>query len=162
MFEVPQTDPISPALRALLGLFATDLDTVQFPDTGLDVLEAATQQVKACAEAVSRAQVALETARRALNESQEALLQKGQRALAYARVYAEERPELAQKLEAISLPRPPRKVSGSEVENGNGAPKRRGRPPKTRPSASLFAEGGASPLVTSELDAASAGRPPSA
>ncbi|WP_338872056.1 hypothetical protein [Myxococcus stipitatus] len=154
MFDSNENDPISPALRALLELFTTELAEVRFPDMSGQVLEDAAAQVKASAEAVARAQAALEVARQGLQESQDALLQKGQRALAYARVFAEENPELNAKLESIHLPRAARKgvrvdslVSAEPVAAANGneenAPRRRGRPPKARPApgASLFAEG---------------------
>ncbi|MCK8501425.1 hypothetical protein [Myxococcus fulvus] len=153
MFDSNENDPISPALRALLKLFTTELAEVRFPDMSGDVLDDAAAQVRAKAEAVAQAQAALEVARQGLQESQDALLQKGQRALAYARVFSEENPELATKLDAIHLPRPVRKGPKSEgatsepvaAANGNeeNAPKRRGRPPKARPAqgASLFSEG---------------------
>lgn len=154
MFDSNENDPISPALRALLELFTTELAEVRFPDMSGQVLEDAAAQVKASAEAVARAQAALEVARQGLQESQDAMLQKGQRALAYARVFAEENPELNAKLDAIHLPRAARKgvrveslVSAEPVSAANGneenAPRRRGRPPKVRPApeASLFTEG---------------------
>lgn len=149
MFDSPENDSISPALRALLELFATDLADVKFPEVDTAVLGEAAAHVREKAEAVARAQAALDAARQALNESQESLLQKGQRALAYAKVFAEDDAELGGKLEAIHLPRPVRKAGPSAVEpmgatagNDDNAPRRRGRPPKLRPVASLFTEGG--------------------
>jgi ATP-dependent Clp protease ATP-binding subunit ClpA len=148
MFDANENDPISPAMRALLEVFSTELSEVKFPDVDAEVLDEAAARVKAQAEAVAQAQAALEAARQALGESQEALLQKGQRALAYARVFAEEDAALSTKLEAISLPRAARKVARAEAgapevvaQNDESAPKRRGRPPKARPSAPLFADG---------------------
>lgn len=153
MFDSNENDPISPALRALLELFATELAEVRFPDVDGEVLEDAAAGVREKAEAVARAQAALEAARQALHESQDVLLQKGQRALAYARVFSEDNAELSAKLEGISLPRATRKgarVEGVVAEpvtaapgSEEHAPKRRGRPPKARPvaGASLFADG---------------------
>ena len=153
MFDSNENDPISPALRALLELFATDLVEVRFPDVDAEVLDDAAAVVREKAEAVAKAQAALEAARQALHESQDVLLQKGQRALAYAKVFSEENAELSTKLEGISLPRATRKgprVEGAVAEpvaaaqgNDENAPKRRGRPPKARPAAgaSLFADG---------------------
>ncbi|MFL5358046.1 hypothetical protein [Archangium sp.] len=164
MFDVTENDPISPAMRALLEVFSTDLSEVKFPDVDAEVLEEAAGRVTAQAEAVAQAQAALEAARQALGESQEALLQKGQRALAYARVFAEEDAALSTKLESISLPKAGRKVARPDggvaaeapAQNDETAPKRRGRPPKSRPSAPLFAEG-SSPeaLAASEVAEAS-------
>ncbi|WP_426756365.1 hypothetical protein [Myxococcus sp. Y35] len=152
MFDSNENDPISPALRALLELFATELAEVRFPDMNGEVLDAAAEQVREKAEAVARAQAALEAARQALQESQEALLQKGQRALAYARVFSEENAELSARLDGIHLPRPVRKgargdgagdSASAAPGNEENAPRRRGRPPKARAAAgaSLFADG---------------------
>ncbi|MCP3136699.1 hypothetical protein [Pyxidicoccus xibeiensis] len=153
MFDSNDNDPISPALRALLELFATELSEVRFPDVDAEVLDDAAAAVRAKAEAVAKAQAALDSARLALHESQDALLQKGQRALAYARVFSEENAELSAKLEGISLPRATRKsarVEGAVAEpatatagSDENAPRRRGRPPKARTAAggSLFADG---------------------
>ncbi|MCY1032993.1 hypothetical protein OV207_16095 [Corallococcus sp. BB11-1] len=171
MFDSPENDSISPALRGLLELFATDLADVKFPDVDTAVLGEAAALVREKAEAVARAQAALDAARQVLNESQESLLQKGQRALAYAKVFAEDDAELGAKLEAIHLPRPTRKAGRAEgpqstvepvgMASGSeeNAPRRRGRPPKVRPVAggTLFNEGGNSPesLAGAQDDAAS-------
>jgi ElaB/YqjD/DUF883 family membrane-anchored ribosome-binding protein len=151
MSDAFENDPISPAVHALLELFTHELAEVKFPDVDGEVLQDAAERVRERAEELARAQAALEAARQALQESQEALQQKGQRALSYARVYAEDDADLSLKLEAIQLPKPARKVAradgapaveASAVSEEN-APKRRGRPPKARPTngASLFSEG---------------------
>ncbi|WP_224372019.1 hypothetical protein [Hyalangium versicolor] len=164
MFDSSGNDPISPALQDLLKLFGQELSQVKFPEMDRAVLEQAAERVKEKAEEVARAQAALEAARQSLYESQEALLQKGQRALAYARIFAEEDAELSAKLDAISLPRPARKAPRAEgamaleapaVQAEESAPRRRGRPPKARGSAPLFAEG-ASPEAIAAVEAESA------
>lgn len=160
MFDVTENDPISPAMHALLRLFGNELKAVKFPDLDRGVLEAAAEQVKERAIALAHAQASLDAARHALHDSQEALLQKGQRALAYVRIFAEENPELAQQLDGISLQRPLRKTparEGAGAVEENAAPKRRGRPPKVpRPTDSLFAEPGvaAPEPPTGEINAA--------
>ena len=165
MFDVTENDPISPALHSLLDLFASDLKQVKFPDMDASVLQDAATRVRERAEALAKAQAAMEAARLALHESQEALLQRGQRALAYVRVFAEENPELSAKLDGISLPRAARKsarTDGAPVEaqqlsaNDESAPKRRGRPPKARAAAapSLFSEGSeAEPMESADAAA---------
>jgi multidrug efflux pump subunit AcrA (membrane-fusion protein) len=163
MFDANDNDPISPAMRALLEVFSTELSEVKFPDMDVEVLEEAAGRVREQAEAVARAQAALEAARQALVESQEALQQKGQRALAYARVFAEEDEALSTKLEAISLPKGVRKGVRPEIgvadeaaaRNDESAPKRRGRPPKSRPSAPLFSDG-SSPEALAAAESAEA------
>ncbi|QRK11666.1 hypothetical protein JQX13_17305 [Archangium violaceum] len=172
MFDATENDPISPAMRALLEVFSTELSEVKFPDVDAEVLEEAASRVRAQAEAVAKAQAALEAARQALGESQEALLQKGQRALSYARVFAEEDEALSTKLEAISLPRAARKgvrpeggVAAEAAQNEESAPRRRGRPPKSRPSAPLFADGSspeALAAATEPVEAPVAARPAAA
>ncbi|MBN1204000.1 MAG: hypothetical protein JXB05_03635 [Myxococcaceae bacterium] len=163
MFDPSGSDPISPALQDLLKLFGEELATVKFPDLDRKVLEEAAARVKEKAVELAHAQAALEAARQALYESQEALLQKGQRALAYARIFAEENAELSAKLEAIGLPRPVRKAPRVEgataleapaAQGEESAPRRRGRPPKARTSAPLFAEG-ASPELIAAVEAES-------
>jgi hypothetical protein len=163
MFDPSGSDPISPALQDLLTLFDQELATVKFPDLDRAVLEEAAARVKEKAAEVARVQAALEAARQGLYESQEALLQKGQRALAYARIFAEDDAELSAKLDGISLPRPVRRAPRAEgataldapaAQSEESAPRRRGRPPKARTSAPLFAEG-ASPEVIAVVEAES-------
>lgn len=176
MSDSNENDSISPALRALLELFATDLSEVRFPDVDTAVLGEAATLVREQAEAVARAQAALDAARQALHESQEALLQKGQRALAYARVFAEDDAALSEKLEAIHLPRPTRKggkVDGAAVAtepaatatgSEENAPRRRGRPPKARPAvgATLFTEGASPEAIAAAHEESANGMLPTA
>jgi hypothetical protein len=149
MFDPIDADPISPSLHALLDLFSAELDGVAFPELDRGVLEVTAQTVRERAEALAQAQAALDAARAALLEGQETLLSKGQRALAYARIYAEEHPELLARLDGIQLPKTARRGPGREgappatvnAADGTAMPKRRGRPPKVKhPSAPLFAE----------------------
>lgn len=130
------TEPFSPALQSLLDLFASELSELKFPDVDAEALEHAAQKVRDAALQVERAEAALDAARRSQLEVEEQLVGKAQRALAYAKVYAEEAPELLAKLEAIALPRA-RKVPSPDAP----APRRRGRPRKTDESAPLFGAG---------------------
>ncbi len=41
MFDANENDPISPAMRALLEVFSTELSEVKFPDVDAEVLEEA-------------------------------------------------------------------------------------------------------------------------
>lgn len=138
---------IHPAQQAVMDLYATDLSSLKFPDVDHAVLEAAAKRVQTDAQAVKVAEEALAAARATMAESQEVLMQKCQRALAYARVYAEENPDLAQKVDAITLPKAGKRGSrGSEIptdaseESKEAAPKRRGRKPQA--SGALFADEG--------------------
>lgn len=130
---LPDTTAIPEPLKALLGLFDTDFADVKFPDVDAQTLAAAARSVLSAAQCVSEAEAALEKARGELHEQQEALLQKAQRALAYAKVYAEDSPELTEKLQLISLPRSQRKARAEAPAGAEVAPvRRRGRPPKAR------------------------------
>ncbi len=104
------TDSIPAPILSLLSAFEGALASVKFPDVDAGVLASSAAQTRACAEAVAHAEVALEAARASLAESQDALLVRAQRALAYARVYAEGDETLAATLEAITLPRAPRRT----------------------------------------------------
>ncbi len=104
--SVALDSPINPGLQAVIELFDTELLALKFPDVDHAVLREAAAKVLTQAEAVAAAELALATAREALGDAQEALLGKCQRALAYARVYAEEDRELSRWLEAINLSRP--------------------------------------------------------
>jgi ElaB/YqjD/DUF883 family membrane-anchored ribosome-binding protein len=97
--------PVPAPLQTVLELFENELATLKFPDIDQAVLSEAAHAVHEHAESVARAEAALQAAREALQESQELLLQKCQRAVAYARVYAEENAALCDKLDAIGLPR---------------------------------------------------------
>jgi hypothetical protein len=138
----PVDAAIGSGIQAMLELFHSELSSLKFPDVDQAVLDEGTARVLAQAEAVAAAEAALVAAREALADAQEALLGKCQRALAYARVYAEEDRELSRKLEMISLPRARAKVAVSGQggsEPAEARPGRRGRR-STPASGPLFLE----------------------
>ncbi len=103
-------DAIPTAIQTLLELFATTLAEVRVADVDGQTLARTAADVQSAAAVVTAAQTALEEARQTLQERQEALLQHAQRAMAYARVYAENDESLSERLNAIALPRPARRV----------------------------------------------------
>jgi hypothetical protein len=109
------TDAISPPVQSLLELFTTSLADVRFADLDGQTLARAAASVAAAAETVAAAQAALDAAREALSERQETLLHQSQRALAYARVFAESDETLTAQLDAISLPRATRRARGDSA-----------------------------------------------
>ncbi len=127
-----------PAVQALLDLFATSLADVRFADVDGPSLARCAAEVEAAAQAETVARLALDAAQLALHEKQEALLQRAQRALAYARVYAESDPTLAASLETIGLPRTSRRAAAADAlvlsTASETTPRPRGRPRK-RPDA---------------------------
>jgi hypothetical protein len=98
-------EAIPPSIRAALELFETALVDVRFANLDAKTLARAAADVHAVASVVASAQAALDSARSALQERQDVLLEQVQRAMAYARVYAENDEALTQRLNAIALPR---------------------------------------------------------
>jgi hypothetical protein len=132
-------DAIPPAMGTLLDLFATELKELRFGEIDRPALEKAAAAVRAAAQELAEVEALAETARASLEAAREALLQKGQRALAYARIYAEGSPALDERLQAINLGRGLRRPEAIVAET---APRPRGRPPKTPK-----VEGGTLPLA---------------
>ncbi len=117
---MPSTsDPIARPVRALLELFEEALAEVSFPDVSADTLHVAVERVRERAGEVEAAKAALAGAEAALADEKAQLQQIAQRALRYARIYAEGRPELGSRLGSLA-------VGGAEP----AAPKKRGRPRK--------------------------------
>ena len=129
------TNPID----SLLHLFQTELAGVQFPGVDATVLDAAAARIGAASDDVRRAEPALDAARAALTAAQDDAVQKAQRALAYARVYAQDDAELLARLDAVAL-------AAGPASPPPAAPRRRGRPPKSAVTP-LFSEPEAAPLA---------------
>src|ERR1044071_9046162 len=150
--DMPMNDPVSSAVQEVVDLYTGELSELRFGDLEGSVLARATDEVKAIAIEVTVAEATLEAVRARLNEKQEALFQKAQRALAYARVYAEGQPELSARIDQIAMPRAARRTARIDVnplENEDLVPlpeasRRRGRPRKVAGGATLL------PLPTDE------------
>jgi hypothetical protein len=127
----PDSNPIPTAVKELLALFDGPLADVRFPDVDGATLREQVASVDAAVKDVEAAAAAWAEAKRTVDARLEALLQKAQRTLAYARVYAEDKPELDAQLAALVLPKwgDPRgtKTNGAEPV----AARKRGRPKKT-------------------------------
>jgi len=132
------TKAIPVPIQTVLDLFTTSLADVRFADVDGETLRRFAAEVETSAEAVAVAQAALDAARDALQEKQDTLLQQTQRALAYARVYAEGDDALIGQLDAVSLPRAARRsrpedplVLSADPQLPSREPRPRGRPRKT-------------------------------
>src|SRR5688572_19371681 len=110
---------LPPTTQGLLDLFHGPLRDVRFPDADAERLESAIDAAREAAVAVAQAEASLAAAREALADRQRSIATETDRALAYVRVYAAERPELRASLDAMTSRAP--------------AP-RRGRPRKARPA----------------------------
>jgi len=113
------TPSSSPAIQSVLALFKGPLASVRFADIDAAGLASLAAEVESAASDVNDHEAKLAELRRALAERQEALLVLVQRALAYARVYAESNDALLEELNRIALPRvsKPRK-QGSAKSSG--------------------------------------------
>jgi hypothetical protein len=123
--------PIPPSVQSLLDLFTASLADVRFGDVDAQSLARFAADMESAASTVATTQAALDAARATLQERHDALVQHAQRALAYARVYAESDPALGAQLDAISLPRSSRRPRDADVPEIDAAPRPRGRPRKT-------------------------------
>jgi hypothetical protein len=129
-------NPIPPPIQALLELFATTLSDVRFADVDGPTLARCATEVEAAAKAVAVAQGSLDAAMASYREKQELLLQRSQRALAYARVFAEGDDALGRQLEAVTLPKPTKRARAEETlvltTAPEAPPRPRGRPKKAK------------------------------
>jgi len=121
-------------IQKVLELFTTSLADVRFADVDGPTLLRLATEVEAAAELLTTAQAALDAAREALQGKQDTLLQQTQRALAYARVYAENDEGLSAQLDAVGLPRAARRSRGEDAlvlsADQQPSPRPRGRPRK--------------------------------
>ena len=103
--------PIPPNVAEVLAVFTDELQKVVFPDVSAESLKKLSDQVNDKVKLVGKVATALAAAQEELEKSQQDLAKQAAHALAYARIYAEDKPELAQRLNAINLrlPKPPKK-----------------------------------------------------
>lgn len=103
-------DPVPSAVVSLLQVFAQELTDVSFPDVdgatlGLASLDERANIVRRQTEELEALRARVAVARDALEGARVDLGRHAERALAYARVYAEGQPELSDRLAAIPLGR---------------------------------------------------------
>jgi hypothetical protein len=110
---------LSPPVQAVLELFQGPLADLRFGDVDAAGLASVAAEVEGAAAEVARQEAQLNELRQSLTERQDALLVLAQRALAYARVYAEHDEALTEQLARITLPRAskPRKASTPKTES---------------------------------------------
>jgi hypothetical protein len=101
----PEGDLIPRHVTGLLQLFQEELAGVSFPDVDEKVVKQAVQAVEAAGASLRVAEEAAAQAQRLLDDARESLHHRAHRALAYARVFAEENSELSLKVEALTSAR---------------------------------------------------------
>ena len=95
--------PISEHILNLIILFQNSLATVSFPEINGEILEQLAEEVRCKTNELAELVENEKNIRSALEESQNTLMQKAIKALAYAKVYAEGNEELKKQLEKINL-----------------------------------------------------------
>lgn len=110
-------------VQAVLELFQGPLSDVRFADVDAAGLANLAAEVEGAASAVALQEARLTELRQTLAERQDALLLLAQRAVAYARVYAEHDEALTEQLSRITLPRAgkPRKATAAKAPEAETA-----------------------------------------
>ena len=140
-------DPIGPEVTKLIQLFSEE-PLLKFPDLDAAVLREAAARVEKRSEKLKEVEAALLVAQGSLEEEQEALVRKAQRAHAYLRVFSENDAALSSKVDSIVLPRGPKASAPASPVEGEPTPKKRGRPRKVAPSGDSLFSGEAEPAQT--------------
>lgn len=133
---------VTPTLaRQVIDLYAVELADVRFPDLDLSALLYAQAELHAAQLEVERIEAELADKRAELEVRSQALVAKAERALAYARVFAQGDEELAPRLAEIGRRKSATSQASTASASGTiAAPKRRGRKPKSEEPEELFAE----------------------
>lgn len=132
MFEINE-ELIAPSVKETIALFNQELSSVTFPDINQQVLESLVEQVMKNASALEEANALAQAAKETLESSQNELVQKCSRAIAYAKVYAEGNDELLDKLLNINFgkaPRPSKKVERNRSEESSEPKEKKNRSSK--------------------------------
>lgn len=90
----------------VIELFQAQQDALRFPDVDADSLARSADSARVAAQAVADAEKALLSAQNKHREATDRLMRDAKRGLAYARIYAEDDPELMEEISELSLARP--------------------------------------------------------
>ena len=138
----PQIDVTPTLARQVIDLYADELAEVRFPDLDLSALLYAQAELHAAQVEVERVEAELADRRAELELRSQALVAKAERALAYARIFAQGDDQLSPRLAEIGR-RKSSLTQTSQTASSSGlipAPKRRGRKPKSEEPEELFTE----------------------
>ena len=138
MQESLMEDPIAKPVQEFITLFKQELPTVTFPDVTVSILETLATKIRENAQALQEALALAEEARKTLEASQQDLLLKSARGLAYAKVYAEDNAALMESLFKINLgkaARTPKKIleDGQKTAADEKPEEKKQRQPKKAP-----------------------------
>jgi hypothetical protein len=121
-------EPLPGGIQQVLALFEGELAGVEFPEVGAQALASAVEERQARANELAAARAAAAAAESAMAESTQGLQRLAERAVAYAKVYAADNPELAAQLADIKL------------DTGRRAAKRGRKPKLSTPEAAESSE----------------------
>jgi len=111
-------NPIPAPVQEFYELYKQNFSSVSFPDINLEILDKLISDVQEKLNALEEARALLETTQQDLENSQNELFQKSMRALAYAKIYAEDQEELFKQLSNINLAKNSRSSRKSSSEPG--------------------------------------------
>jgi hypothetical protein len=143
--------PIPTPAQLVLDFFDNELAGVKFPDLDQHVLQESAERVFSLADEVTRAEASLQAARDALQEGVDQLVGRCGRALAYARVYAEDDADLLRRLDAVALPKAPR-PRVPERDADEAEPRPAGRRTRRQPGSGVAAPASALFAATQQDD----------
>ncbi|HEX4353551.1 MAG TPA: hypothetical protein VHZ95_11560 [Polyangiales bacterium] len=103
----PKHDPTPVFVRDVLAFYADALSDVRFPDLDLARLEEARASILTTQLEVERIEAKLSIARAALDAELDALHRTAERALAYARVFAQSDPALGARVAELGVRKKP-------------------------------------------------------
>lgn len=124
------TPSLPPFARDVIDLYASSLAEVRFPDVDLATLESCADSLREAQEEVERLDAELQAAQERVMERTATLLTRADRALSYARIFADDNAELSARIGAISG-----NVSVSSEEPVAQGGRKRGRPKKAAATA---------------------------
>jgi len=134
----PQLDATPALARQVIELYSDSLTDVRFPDLDLEDLLSLQNDLHDAQLEIERLETELAQARSELETRNQALLTKSERALAYARVYAQGDEELSARISEID--RSKKNSAGDTGSSMGEAPAKRGRKPKAAKLNTLFTE----------------------
>ncbi len=123
-------NPIPAPIQDFYELFKQNFSSVNFPDINLEILDTLINDVHEKMKALNEVYTLINSAQQDLENSQNELLQKSMRALAYAKIYSEDQEELFKQLSGINLTKSSRS-SKRNSEPGEGKRTRSKKAEKT-------------------------------
>lgn len=119
-------DPVPGAIRQLVGFFCDELSDIEFPDVSVQTLESHITRVETQATEVERLRDQLALARQRLDDERRTLSKHADVAIAYARIYAQSRPQLQETLGGLELAKP--STSSTKPKRKKRAPTNKAAP----------------------------------